>query len=345
MEPFFSVIIPVYNVEDYLEQCIQSVLSQNFYDWEAILIDDGSTDGSGLLCDKFADRDQRVQVIHQENQGLASTRNTGLRRASGKWILFLDSDDFWKGGFLQNLYEKMRMAPNYEVYIGHYSLANSMGEIINDRPCFRFKEGQAPQGGLRKRFNHYYKMVDVAVWKMAVSSKWLKKSELKFERNIRYAEDVAWSLRMFQLAPKICYIDLPFVVYRSNREGALTTTTQSPLLNMESRLVAWRIFRERKGGSARSDALFAVTFVANKVIGEFQSQIKFNTDDLEREKYVIQAMQQNKEVGNDVHFGYVSLKRYLAARLLVILGPKKMATLLKHIIKNRATEEKERVQN
>ena len=91
---FFSVIIPVYNVGDYLRECVQSVLSQDFASYEIILVDDGSTDGSGLLCDEFAKTDFRVQAVHQENQGQSAARNHGLQIASGKYILFLDRDDF-----------------------------------------------------------------------------------------------------------------------------------------------------------------------------------------------------------------------------------------------------------
>jgi len=79
-----SVVIPVYNVERYLERCVQSVLRQTYKDLEIILVDDGSTDGSGELCDKIAERDSRVRVIHQENQGLSGARNTGIHQATGE---------------------------------------------------------------------------------------------------------------------------------------------------------------------------------------------------------------------------------------------------------------------
>jgi glycosyltransferase involved in cell wall biosynthesis len=90
-----SVVIPVYNVERYLERCVQSVLRQTYKDLEIILVDDGSTDGSGELCDKIAERDSRVRVIHQENQGLSGARNTGIHQATGEYVIFMDSDDEW----------------------------------------------------------------------------------------------------------------------------------------------------------------------------------------------------------------------------------------------------------
>jgi glycosyltransferase involved in cell wall biosynthesis len=96
-----SVVIPVYNVKDYLERCFQSVINQSIADLEIILVDDGSTDGSGELCDLLKSRDSRVQVIHQENQGLGPARNSGLTVATGEYVSFIDSDDWIE----QNTYE------------------------------------------------------------------------------------------------------------------------------------------------------------------------------------------------------------------------------------------------
>lgn len=91
---FFSVIVPVYKVEDYLERCIKSILQQTYKDFELILVDDGSPDNCGIMCDEFAKKDDRIIVIHQENAGLSAARNAGLAIARGKYILFVDSDDW-----------------------------------------------------------------------------------------------------------------------------------------------------------------------------------------------------------------------------------------------------------
>lgn len=94
MEELISIIVPVYNVESYLEECVQSIIQQSYRNIEIILIDDGSTDNSGILCDKYAMQDQRIKVIHKENGGLSEARNYGMKEASGDWFLFVDSDDF-----------------------------------------------------------------------------------------------------------------------------------------------------------------------------------------------------------------------------------------------------------
>jgi glycosyltransferase involved in cell wall biosynthesis len=89
-----SVIIPVYNVEKYLRECVDSVLSQTYKSYEIILVDDGSTDGSGEICDEYIDGHSQVKVIHKANGGLSDARNTGLKNAKGEYVYFLDSDDY-----------------------------------------------------------------------------------------------------------------------------------------------------------------------------------------------------------------------------------------------------------
>ena len=91
----FSFVIPVFNVENYILQCVESIINQNYNNFEVILVDDGSTDSSGAICDEIKLRDERISVIHQQNQGLSGARNSGLAVAKNEYIIFLDSDDYW----------------------------------------------------------------------------------------------------------------------------------------------------------------------------------------------------------------------------------------------------------
>ena len=91
--PQISVIVPVYNTEKYLHRCIDSILAQTFTDFELLLIDDGSTDNSGTICDEYATKDSRVRVFHKKNGGVSSARNLGVDNAKGEWVTFVDSDD------------------------------------------------------------------------------------------------------------------------------------------------------------------------------------------------------------------------------------------------------------
>ena len=101
----YSIIVPVYNVENYINECIQSVLSQTMNDYEIILVDDGSLDECPAICDEWAKKESRIKVIHKKNGGLSSARNEGIRQSKGRYLLFLDSDDYWVDS---NVLKKMR---------------------------------------------------------------------------------------------------------------------------------------------------------------------------------------------------------------------------------------------
>ena len=105
--PKYTVVIPVYNVEAYLRQCLDSVAHQTFPDWEAICVNDGSTDGSATILEDYASKDGRFKIVAQPNRGLSAARNTGMDAAKGEYILFLDSDDWLEPNALEVLSENM----------------------------------------------------------------------------------------------------------------------------------------------------------------------------------------------------------------------------------------------
>ena len=113
-KPLVSIIVPVYQVVDYVGVCVESLLRQTYKNLEILLVDDGSTDGSGEICDEYANRDNRIRVIHQENQGLSAARNTGLDQALGEYVAFVDSDDAVLPDFIETLYD---LADRYQADI------------------------------------------------------------------------------------------------------------------------------------------------------------------------------------------------------------------------------------
>ncbi|MCM1313382.1 MAG: glycosyltransferase [Bacteroides sp.] len=104
--PLFSIIIPVYNTEKYLRRCLDSILAQTYNKWECILVDDGSNDNSGAICDEYSDKDLRFHVFHKDNAGVCSARNAGLANAHGEWVTFVDSDDWCDNDWLANFIQK-----------------------------------------------------------------------------------------------------------------------------------------------------------------------------------------------------------------------------------------------
>lgn len=141
MAPFFSVILPVYNVYDLLERCVQSVLQQGFSDYEILLVDDGSTDGSGQLCDQLAAANPGIRVIHKENGGLASARNAGLSQAAGQYIWFVDSDDWIEPDSLQLLFDACREKPDM-VKFSHYRVTQERVAVKSNAPEGLYRQEQ-----------------------------------------------------------------------------------------------------------------------------------------------------------------------------------------------------------
>ena len=104
-----SVIIPVYNAELYLKECLDSICNNTYIDLEIILLNDGSLDRSGKICDDYAQKDARIKVFHKKNQGVSATRNLGIKYATGKYIAFIDSDDYVEKNYFKSLYENLKM--------------------------------------------------------------------------------------------------------------------------------------------------------------------------------------------------------------------------------------------
>lgn len=124
-----SVIVPVYNQSRYLARCIDSILNQSYDDFELLLINDGSIDDSGTICEKYKLQDKRVKVYHQTNKGVSAARNHGLRVASGEWITFVDSDDYIKSHYLSNF--NSQSLAKFDLAIQGITTIDSFGKTIN----------------------------------------------------------------------------------------------------------------------------------------------------------------------------------------------------------------------
>lgn len=132
--PLVSIIVPVYNAEKYLNRCIDSILSQTMTDFELLLIDDGSKDNSGRICDEYAEKDARVRVFHKPNGGVSSARNLGLDNAKGKWITFVDADDRCSCNYLEHLLSKV---DDTDLIISYAVICDSTGEKAEVYPEYR----------------------------------------------------------------------------------------------------------------------------------------------------------------------------------------------------------------
>ena len=130
--PLISIIVPVYNVESYLKRCIESILNQTFRDFELILVNDGSTDNSEIICKEYALKDERIKYFYQRNKGVSEARNKGIDNSSGEYIQFIDSDDYVDENFLEIVVNRFKRDNSDIVFIGFYNEYNN-GEIYKSK--------------------------------------------------------------------------------------------------------------------------------------------------------------------------------------------------------------------
>lgn len=199
MNLLITIIVPVYNSEKTLDKCINSILEQTFHEWELLLINDGSTDRSGKLCDEYASKDQRIKVFHKENGGVCSARNLGINNAKGKWITFCDSDDYvdedWLNLFVENIsHEKSLIAQFYKVSgKGPYNFSH---DIISFNDIYY---------GLCEMYD---KKILGYIWNKLFNSEIINSNYIRFNEIFYFREDEDFVLKYLR------YIDCLTVVYK-----------------------------------------------------------------------------------------------------------------------------------
>ena len=222
--PFFSIIIPVYNVEKYLCECIDSVLKQKFDDYEIILVDDGSTDNSSSICDSYAKKYQKIKTIHQENKGLSGARNAGILSSIGKYLIFIDSDDYIAAKALEKLYKIININEVDVVFL-------EMIKFFPDGTIEPMNDGYEKELIINKSqedvWNH---IANLNKFPGSACSKAVKRSliaeDLYFVEGL-ISEDLEWCYRLFNKAETYSYLEYPFYYYRQLRQGSISNSVSS----------------------------------------------------------------------------------------------------------------------
>ena len=217
--PLISVIVPIYRVEEYLERCVKSILSQTYENLEVILVDDGSPDQCPAICDACAEKDARVKVIHQENKGLSGARNAGIDAASGEYLAFVDSDDYVSPHFIEELYQLLQ---DTGCAIGQcrFSYVKGDGLVEEGDSAFCIYRGESLMEQL-------YGPEEKATCFVVAWNK-LYRAELFKETGIRYPEgriheDEATTYRLFHEAKKLAFLDRALYGYYTENGGSITS--------------------------------------------------------------------------------------------------------------------------
>lgn len=207
----FSIVIPVYKVEAYLDECVRSVLCQTYKNFQVILVDDGSPDRSGAMCDAWAVQDSRITVVHQENGGLSAARNTGIRHARGEYVLFLDSDDWWADErVLEKLNDQLVKTP---VDVLSFNYRKSYDGKPEPHYFAEFLPSSAVSESLEQ-------MLQGGCWVTGACNKAVRREILEarglFFRTGITSEDIDWTLRLALAADRFAFANVCVFVYRQH---------------------------------------------------------------------------------------------------------------------------------
>lgn len=224
MQPILSIIIPVFQAEEYLKPCVDSVLKQTFTDFELILVNDGSTDKSPDICEKYARMDRRVKVIHQANKGQAAARNKGIDNSSGECIGFMDNDDI----ILPNMFEilvKNIKTVRADISSCSFTQQNEKGEKqhdVHDYKRYTFSNIE----GMRQLLSRT--KLDIYVWTKIYDREFINQHQIRFEEG-KNDEDMLFNYMAFTFSKKCIFEDNPLYIYNHRDNSASRVFPQKDL--------------------------------------------------------------------------------------------------------------------
>lgn len=237
MKSIISIIVPVYKVEQYLPKCIESILSQTYPNWELLLIDDGSPDNSGKICDEYAQKDERIRVFHKENGGVSSARNLGLDYAKGDYVMFVDSDDWISNNCLQVCFDEIKKDKLDALQFGFISVTDDL-----ENP--RVKIATLPLNGEKYiQTNNFNVCVGGGIYKREI----IEEYKLRFPKELKLAEDQIFVLSFFKHTRSIKYMDRAMYYYLQRADSAVHTPKSEDMLKSCDELMAfgkdWKILK------------------------------------------------------------------------------------------------------
>jgi glycosyltransferase involved in cell wall biosynthesis len=223
--PKISIIVPIYKVESYLRQCIDSIITQIYTNLEIILVNDGSPDNCGAICDEYAKKDKRIKVLHKKNGGVSSARNAGLNVASGEYLAFVDSDDWIESDMVEVLYQAIKIS-NADISCCNYYLAyTNSNKVLNDtNETLIFNREQAIKQTLLNKY------IFCSVW-----GKLFKKNlfdTVRFPLSISYGEDAAVMIDILSVIEHVASINIPKYYYRQRKGSLIHITYNSKIIEV-----------------------------------------------------------------------------------------------------------------
>lgn len=217
VEDLISIVVPVYNVADFVGECIDSILAQNYKTTEIILVDDGSTDNSGKICDDYAKKHRNIRVIHQKNAGLSAARNKGLSVAKGKYICFIDSDDYILPGYLSELLNAINKNGSNIAVCGYGDILPQEETISGQDATIRFLTQQ--------------ENLDILAWNKLYRLDIFKNNDILYPEGKNH-EDNLTTYKLYSHAKKVSYVARSLYYYRERENSIMKITAEAERLKM-----------------------------------------------------------------------------------------------------------------
>lgn len=316
--PIFSIIIPIYNVEKYLKQCIDSVLNQNFKLYEVILVDDGSPDNSGIICDEYANKFKHIKVIHKKNGGLSDARNAGIEIASGEYLIFLDSDDYWwDKPVLEPLYELISKGKPDIILHGH-------SNIYPNKIYERKYTHEIINADLNNDLENLLKdnIYDSTSWNKIVKRSIVINNKIIFPKGILH-EDNPWCFDIANISKTYSILPYSFYQYRLGREGAITSNITQKHINDIQLTLKNKISILNNGNCNQSLGFYLFSIYIIMLERAYQANIKLK--DLQEFEYALLPYSK---------IGRFSSLRVILYRILGVNNSIKLISKLKKVLKN-----------
>lgn len=264
-----SIIVPIYNVEKYLKKCLDSILSQTFSDFELILIDDGSPDKCGQIIDEYAQKDKRIIAIHQKNQGVSAARNAGLRVSKGKYVGFIDPDDYIDADMYCKMIESAEKNDS-EIVCCNFCKINDSGELL-------YVEHNLTETMNRDEFLFHLFDIPRTVGGSICNKIFLKKNiHMNFDEELTICEDWWFLFNYLLYISKASYIDdgLYYIVSRAN--SATHTILHKNLKQIEVRRKALDLMPKKVLKAAEADFLDSCYYLRNQIKGDYDEKTFIN---------------------------------------------------------------------
>lgn len=286
----FSVIVPIFNVEDYLEKCVNSIINQSYQDYELILVNDGSTDRSGSICDSYASQFKRVKVIHQQNAGVSDARNSGLKLAVGEYVIFIDSDDYIEPDSFDKFHTSLDKSGNPDVMIARAKKIYADRVFLTDQdlPFAKIVNGNK---------------ADVIKWMFVFSdnlwpsTSYVVRKSFIDDNNIEYLsgylhEDIEWTFKIFLFAKTFTANEYYWYNRRMERPGSITNTKLSKrtldVINLVSKNIGY--------DNMMVDQKLITVMYQRMLSSLFSSLSDYRFYDKKGKNLIAQALKENKDV-------------------------------------------------